>query len=83
MAECSFDNHLLSLVGTLIVGATLVMLQPQGNMRLEYLAAVLREKQITCMHAVPTLLNSLFNYLKENSRVSAVATLRSLCSGGE
>jgi non-ribosomal peptide synthetase component F len=82
MARCSFDNHLLSLVGTLVGGATLVMLRPGGNMDFEYLAEVLRKKQITCMHAVPTLLNGLFDYLKENNLGSATESLRSLCSGG-
>ncbi|CAF3947469.1 unnamed protein product, partial [Adineta steineri] len=83
MARCSFDNHLLSLVGTLIVGATLVMLRSEGNMDLEYLARVLDQKQITVMHAVPSLLNSLFEFLRISKRKSAVKWLRSLCSGGE
>ncbi|CAF0935758.1 unnamed protein product [Adineta steineri] len=83
MARCSFDNHLLSLVGTLIIGSTLVMLRPEGNMDLEYLAGVLDQKQITVMHAVPSLLNSLFEFLRISKRTSAVKYLRSLCSGGE
>ena len=83
MARCSFDNHLLSLVGTLLVGSTLVMLRPHGIMDLEYLAEVLDQKQINVMHTVPSLLNSLFHFLKENKRTSAVKWLRSLCSGGE
>jgi non-ribosomal peptide synthetase component F len=82
MARCSFDNHLLSLVGTLVIGATLVMLRPDGNMDLEYLAEVLHQKQITVMHAIPSLLNSLISFLMENNRTSAVKWLRSLCSGG-
>ncbi|CAF0960866.1 unnamed protein product [Adineta steineri] len=83
MARCSFDNHLLSLVGTLMTGGTSVMLRPNGNMDLEYLAEVLNQKQITVMHCVPSLLNSLFTFLKENKHRSAVKWLRSLCSGGE
>ncbi|CAF1561079.1 unnamed protein product, partial [Adineta steineri] len=83
MARCSFDNHLLSLVGTLAIGATLVMLRPEGNMDLEYLVSVLDQKQITVMHAVPSLLTSLFNFLTKNERTAAVKWLRSLCSGGE
>ncbi|CAF1073106.1 unnamed protein product [Adineta steineri] len=83
MARCSFDNHLLSLVGTLVIGSTLVMLRPEGNMDLEYLTSVLDQKQITVMHAVPSLLNSLFEFLKIRKRTSAVKYLRSLCSGGE
>ncbi|CAF1069105.1 unnamed protein product [Adineta steineri] len=83
MARCSFDNHLLSLIGTLMTGGTLVMLRPNGNMDLEYLAEVLNQKQVTVMHCVPSLLNSLFTFLKENKHRSAVKCLRSLCSGGE
>ncbi|CAF1524215.1 unnamed protein product, partial [Adineta steineri] len=83
MARCSFDNHLLSLVGTLFIGSTLVMLRPEGNMDLEYLARVLDQKQITVMHAVPSLLNSFFEFLSISKRTSAVKCLRSLCSGGE
>ncbi|CAF3923978.1 unnamed protein product, partial [Adineta steineri] len=83
MARCSFDNHLLSLVGTLIAGGTLIMLRPNGNMDLEYLAEVLNQKQITVMHCVPSLLNSFFTFIKENRHRSAVKWLRSLCSGGE
>ncbi|CAF4019986.1 unnamed protein product, partial [Adineta steineri] len=83
MARCSFDNHLLSLVGTLIIGSTLVMLRPEGNMDVEYLTRVLDQKQITVMHAVPSLLNSLFEFLTISKRTSAVKCLRSLCSGGE
>ncbi|CAF4104700.1 unnamed protein product [Adineta steineri] len=83
MARCSFDNHLLSLVGTLMTGGTLIMLRPNGNMDLEYLAKILNQKQITVMHCVPSLLNSLFTFIKENKHRSAVKWLRSLCSGGE
>ena len=82
MARCSFDNHLLSLVGTLMIGATLVMLRPHGNMDLEYLTEILDKKQINVMHAVPSLLGSLFHLLEETKRTSAVKWLRSLCSGG-
>ncbi|CAF4107727.1 unnamed protein product, partial [Adineta steineri] len=83
MARCSFDNHLLSLVGTLMTGGTLVMLRPNGNMDLEYLAEVLNQKQITVMHCVPSLLSSLFTFMKDNKHRSAVKWLRSICSGGE
>jgi non-ribosomal peptide synthetase component F len=83
MARCSFDIHMQDIVGTLTVGATLVMLRPKGNMDYEYLAGVLREKQITHMHAVPTLLSSFFHFLEENNHFSAKLSLRSLCSSGK
>ncbi|CAF1504861.1 unnamed protein product [Adineta steineri] len=83
MARCSFDNHLLSLVGTLTIGATLIMLRPEGHMDLDYLSGVLNEKQITVMQAVPSLWNSLFNFLHTTNRKSSVQWLRTVCSGGE
>ncbi|CAF1280933.1 unnamed protein product, partial [Adineta ricciae] len=54
MARCTFDNHLLSLIGTLTIGATLIMLRPEGNMDLNYLSKILYDKQITVMHCVPS-----------------------------
>ncbi|CAF0886679.1 unnamed protein product [Adineta steineri] len=72
MARRSFDNHLLSLVGTLTIGTTLIMLRPEGHMDLDYLAGALNEKQITVMHAVPSLWNNLFNFLNTTNRKSSV-----------
>ncbi|CAF1369719.1 unnamed protein product [Adineta steineri] len=83
MARCSFDNHLLSLVGTLTIGATLIMLRPEGHIDLDYLTRVLNEKQITTMHTVPSLWNSLFNFLNITNRTSSLQWLRTVCSGGE
>ncbi len=83
MARCSFDMHMQEIVGTLVVGATLVMLRPKGNMDYSYLTLLLRDKQITYLNCVPTLLQSLFEYIKENKQDSAVVSLLSVCVGGE
>ncbi|CAF1663903.1 unnamed protein product, partial [Adineta ricciae] len=83
MARCSFDVHVGDVIGTLIVGATLVMLHPDGHIDFEYLSQVLIDHQITYMEAVPTLLTSFFHYLEDNMCNSARRFLRSLCSGGE
>ena len=83
MARCTFDNHLLSLVGTLVAGGTLVMLRPEGNMDFEYLAGVLNKKQVTVMHTVPSLHRGIFTFLKENNLKSSAKWLRCLCSGGQ
>ncbi|CAF4262625.1 unnamed protein product, partial [Adineta steineri] len=81
MVRCSFDNHLLSLVGSLTIGATLIMLRPECHMDLDYLSGILNEKQITVMQAVPSLWNSLFNFLNTTNRKSSVRWLRTICSG--
>ena len=44
MARCSFDIHVQEIIGTLMVGATLVMLRPRGNIDFEYLSEVFKRK---------------------------------------
>jgi non-ribosomal peptide synthetase component F len=83
MARCSFDIHVSDIIVTLLVGGTLVMLRPQGNMDFEYLAGVLEEKKITYMQVVPTLLSSFLHYLKDNNRTRAVESLRAIFVAGE
>ncbi|CAF4473575.1 unnamed protein product, partial [Adineta steineri] len=38
MTRCSFDIHVQEILGTLMNGATLVMLHPRGTLDFEYLA---------------------------------------------
>ncbi|CAF1573219.1 unnamed protein product [Rotaria magnacalcarata] len=83
IAHCSFDAHFLDIVGAIVIGGTLVMLHPKGNMDLAYLARILKEKQISYFLIVPSLINSLLNFLKENNDISVIKSLRSVCSGGE
>ena len=83
MARCSFDIHVQEILGILTHGATLVMLHPRGTMDLDYLAQVLHDKQITYMHAVPSLLQSLFTLVAQTGNAHALRYLRSLCSIGK
>ncbi|CAF1215328.1 unnamed protein product, partial [Adineta ricciae] len=83
MANCSFDAHFLEIVGTLILGATLILLRPKGNLDIDYLLRIIKEKQVTVIFAVPSLLNNIFNFSSENNDTFSIKTLRSLCSVGE
>lgn len=65
-----------------MIGASLILLHQNGNMDFGYLAAVMSKKQITYISVVPTLIQNLFYYLKENTLTSAVTALRSVCPGG-
>jgi non-ribosomal peptide synthetase component F len=82
MSRCSFDIHVQEIFGTLINGATLVMLHPRGTIDFEYLSQVLDGKQITYMHSVPSLLYRFFTYIQEHNNQQAIQCLRSLCSSG-
>ena len=83
MARCSFDIHVQEIFGTLMVGATLVMLRPRGTIDFEYLDRILENKQITYMHTVPTLLYNFFNFVEKSKKWESVQYLRSLCSSGK
>ena len=82
IARCSFDVHVLDVLGTLIIGGTVIMLHPEGILDLQYLAATFMNKQITYMQAVPSLLRVFFTFLMETGNATNVAYLRSLCSSG-
>ena len=83
MARCSFDSHIDEILGTLIIGASVVMLRPEGIMDYEYLATVLTKKQITRMGSVPSFFHNFFIFLRSSDRMVALKSLRSLGSGGK
>jgi non-ribosomal peptide synthetase component F len=82
MAECSFDDHLGDILGTVMIGATLIMLHPRGLLDLEYLTQVLEKKQITCMTSVPSLFDSLFHFMEDCNKQKALKYMKSISSGG-
>jgi len=82
MSRCSYDIHVQEILGTLMSGATLVMLRPRGTIDFEYLSTVLREKQITYMHTVPSLLYNFFIFVQEYANWEVLRYLRSLVSSG-
>ncbi len=43
MGRCSFDIHVQEILGTLMVGGTVVMLHPRGNIDFDYLSVTLTE----------------------------------------
>ncbi len=83
MGRCSFDIHVQETLGTLMNGATVVMLRPRGNIDFDYLSATLLEKQITSIYTVPSLLQNIFTYLEETEKIDVVRFLRSVCTGGK
>nr|APZ78834.1 nonribosomal peptide synthetase [Stigmatella aurantiaca Sg a15] len=75
----SFDASVWELFAPLMVGARLV-LAPHGlGADTEHLARVLRERGITVLQLVPSLLTALV----EEPGLAGVSTLRRVCVGGE
>ncbi|CAF4374945.1 unnamed protein product, partial [Adineta steineri] len=83
MTRCSFDIHVQEIFGTLSVGGTLIMLHPGGTIDFDYLFEVLKNKQITYLHTVPSLLYSFFTFAEQNNNQNVLKHLRSVCSSGE
>ncbi|CAF4130135.1 unnamed protein product, partial [Adineta steineri] len=83
MTRCSFDVHVQEILGTLVVGGTLIMVHPNGTIDFDYLSKVLQNKQITYLHTVPSLLHSFFTFVEQNNNSNILKYLRSLCSSGE
>ena len=82
LASCSYDVHVQEIIGGLIIGASIVMLYPQGNMDLEYVVKLMKEKQISYMQSVPSYLNILLDFLQKQNP-SDFGTLRNLDIGGK
>jgi non-ribosomal peptide synthetase component F len=83
IARCSFDVHVLDIMGTLVLGGTLIMLRPEGIFDFDYLHSIFKKKQITYIQVVPSLLRTFFTFLLETGNSTDVTCLRSLCSSGK
>ncbi|CAF1548872.1 unnamed protein product, partial [Adineta steineri] len=82
MAQCSYDVHVQEILGTLMIGATLIMLHPQGNLDIDYILRILHEKQITYLQSVPAYLNNIDEFVLKYNK-SKIFTLRNLDIGGD
>ncbi|CAF3840785.1 unnamed protein product [Adineta steineri] len=82
MANCSYDAHVQEIIGTLTVGATIIMLHPEGNMDIDYMIKLLNEKRISYLQSVPSYVNNMLEYVEKNN-ASNLSTLRTLDIGGE
>ena len=82
MSRCSFDVHVQDIMGTLMVGATLIMFRPRGNIDFDYLFKTIKDKQITFMHTTPSLLYSFFTFLQQTDYLEALKCFRTVSSGG-
>ncbi|CAF1574167.1 unnamed protein product, partial [Adineta steineri] len=83
IARCSYDAHVQDIMGTFMMGSSLIMLHPRGIMDFDCLASVFKEKNITCITTVPTIIQNFFTYLQQQNYRTVTQYLRSVCSAGE
>jgi hypothetical protein len=81
-APSTFDIHIQEILGSMILGYTLIMLHPNGNLEMDYLLSVINNKCVTYIVFVPTSTTILCEYLEaKNENISK--TVRCFCSIGE
>ncbi|CAF1400412.1 unnamed protein product [Adineta steineri] len=83
IGRCSYDAHVQDIMGTFMIGSSLIMLHPRGIIDFDYLASVFKEKNITCITTVPTIIHNFFTYMQQQNHHTVTQYLRSVCSAGE
>ncbi|MFJ3899012.1 non-ribosomal peptide synthase/polyketide synthase [Streptomyces sp. NPDC090083] len=74
----SFDVSVWEFFWPLITGATLVVARPEGHRDPAYLAALIREQDVTTVHFVPSMLQL---FLEEPAAADCTGLRRVMCSG--
>jgi acyl-coenzyme A synthetase/AMP-(fatty) acid ligase len=82
LATSTFDAHVLEILAPLILGATIVMMHPNGNLEFAYFYQTLQDKQVTHLQAVPTFLNHLLDFIKKELFHPWVS-MRNVCCVGK
>ncbi|CAF1570583.1 unnamed protein product, partial [Adineta steineri] len=82
MASCSYDVHVQEIIGGFIIGSTIIMLRPQGNIDLDYVTKTINQKQVSYLQCVPTYVNILLKFLQSRS-IANLSSLRNVDIGGE
>ncbi|MEV6328792.1 amino acid adenylation domain-containing protein [Streptomyces sp. NPDC051909] len=76
----SFDVSVWEFFWPLMFGARIVMAEPGGHRNPEYLRQVIRDRQVTTLHFVPSMLNV---FLEEQHLSEDCASLRRVFCSGE
>ncbi|WP_217563127.1 non-ribosomal peptide synthetase [Paenibacillus sp. GbtcB18] len=75
-----FDVSVWEFFWPLMTGAALVLARPEGHKDSEYLAELIREKRITTLHFVPSMLQV---FLEERGLAAGTGRLRQIFCSGE
>jgi amino acid adenylation domain-containing protein len=80
----AFDVSVWEFLWPLVSGARLVMARPEGHKDAGYLSRLIREKRITVLHFVPSMLGIFLEQLeREQEAEEECRSLRLLVSSGE
>ncbi|CAF1259371.1 unnamed protein product [Adineta steineri] len=84
LSSCTWDIHIHEVVGTPLVGGTVILLRSeQGNRNMDYLSQIIEIHQATYVCIVPTLQVLLFDIVEAQKAYFRLNTLRLIWSVGE
>ena len=81
-SRCSYDVHILDIVGSLMVGATIVIVHPSGTLDFHYLSVLLEQKKVTSLDAVPSWYRRFIDFVQEYRDSKTMLTMRTVITGG-
>jgi acyl-coenzyme A synthetase/AMP-(fatty) acid ligase len=83
VATCSWILHLTEVAMPLIVGGTLILLRPGGQLDMAYFAQTLIYQQVTTVLIGPAIIRALTGYLKTSQQLDTFKFVRNLCTAGD
>jgi non-ribosomal peptide synthetase component F len=83
VATCSWNLHLEEVALPLIVGGTLVLLRPGGNLDMTYFSQTMIDQQVTTLIIGPGIIRALTNYIETNQQLGTFNSVRKLCVTGD
>lgn len=83
VASCSWALHLREISMALIMGGTLVLLQPGGHLNMTYFIRTLARQQVTTLLIGPAMIRTLTNHMETNQQFEAFQCVRRLCTTGD
>jgi amino acid adenylation domain-containing protein len=82
-AACTFDQHVMEIIGPLVSGGSVIMIKPQGNLDLDYYSNTIAKKNVDLMIAVPSFYSALIAHCINNHLSKRFSAIKIFQSGGE
>jgi hypothetical protein len=82
VATCTWNLHLAEVSLPLILGGTLVLLRPGGNLDMAYFSQTLAYQQVTTLLIGHGLIRALINYIEMSQQLDIFKFVRNLCMTG-
>lgn len=79
----TFDVSVWELFWWSLVGASVCLLEPEGEKSPESMIKTIREHAVTTMHFVPSMLNVFLEYVENSGGAAALTPLRTVFASGE